>query len=83
MKGKVKNIAKDKKIEKDSKTEPEKEVKEGEEEEPKEGGTLSDGVLDAFEETAPVDPLLAVEDESLLDETEEDEEDLDYNPAEW
>ena len=55
-----------------------------EEEEHKEGGTLSDGVLDAFE---PVDPL---EDEDgtpvkSLDDIidEEDKDDMDYNPDEW
>ena len=55
-----------------------------EEEEPKEGSTLSDGVLDAFE---PVDPL---EDEDgtpvkSLDDIidEEDKDDMDYNPDEW
>jgi len=60
----------------------------GEEEEPeKEGGALSDGVLDAFEETAPADPL---EDEDgtpikSLDDIidEEDKDDLDYDPDEW
>ena len=49
----------------------------GEEEETeKESGTLSDGVLDAFEEVAPVDPLLEVEDETLIaaEESEEDDE---------
>lgn len=45
----------------------------GEEEETeKEGGTLSDGVLDAFDEVAPVDPLL--EDDTLLPEEEDDDE---------
>lgn len=54
-----------------------------EEEEPKEGA-LSDGVLDAFEEAAPADPL---EEDILvsLDELaeKEEEEDLDYDPDEW
>ena len=58
---------------------------EEEEGEPKDGGTLSDGVLDAFEEVAPVDPT--EEDEELVDIDkiidEEDEDDLDYNPDEW
>ncbi len=59
------------------------------EEEPKEGAVLSDGVLDALvdEETAPVDPLLAKEDDLLVDIDkvidEEDEDGLDYNPDEW
>lgn len=67
-----------------------KEVKEdekkvvGEEEPEKEGGTLSDGVLDAFDELAPVDPLL--EDETIVPENEEDDEidSGDYKPLdEW
>jgi hypothetical protein len=67
--------------------ETEEEVKKvgGEEEETeKESGTLSDGVLDAFEEVAPVDPLL-IEDEVVLPEEEEDELDSgDYRPNdEW
>ncbi|MFH1607499.1 MAG: hypothetical protein ABIC91_09190 [Nanoarchaeota archaeon] len=56
----------------------------GEEETEKEVGTLSDGVLEAFDELAPVDPLL--EDESLLPENEEDDEidSGDYKPLdEW
>ena len=55
----------------------------GEEETEKETGTLSDGVLDAFEEVAPVDPLL--EEETLLAEEEEDEIDSgDYKANdEW
>ena len=58
-------------------------VEESEETE-KEGGALSDGVLDAFDEVAPTDPL--VEEDPFL--TEEDEiEDLDsgdYSPEdEW
>ncbi len=59
------------------------------EEEPKEGVALSDGVLDALvdEETAPIDPLLAKEDDLLVDidkiADEEDEDALDYNPDEW
>lgn len=59
----------------------------GEEEEPeKEGGALSDGVLDAFEETAPADPLEGDEEtEKTLDDLidEEDKDDMDYNPDEW
>lgn len=43
-----------------------------EEETEKEGGALSDGVLDAFDEVAPIDPLL--EDETLPLEDEEDDE---------
>jgi hypothetical protein len=56
---------------------------EEEEEEPKEGGALSDGVLDAFEETAPVDPLEEdiVDIDALADK--EDEDALDYDPDEW
>ncbi len=59
------------------------------EEEPKEGATLSDGVLDALvdEEATPVDPLLAKDDDMLVDidklADEEDEDALDYNPDEW
>ena len=50
------------------------EVKGEEEEETKEGGALSDGVLDAFEEVAPVDPLLEVEEEVAVTEDDEDDE---------
>ncbi len=56
----------------------------GEEEIEKESSTLSDGVLDAFDEVAPVDPLL--EDDSILPEDEEDDEldSGDYKPLdEW
>mgnify|MGYP001608988003 CR=1 FL=1 len=59
------------------------------EEDHKEGAVLSDGVLDALvdEEAAPVDPLLAKEDDLLVDIDkvidEEDEDSLDYNPDEW
>ena len=59
------------------------------EDEPKEGAVLSDGVLDALvdEEAAPIDPLLAKEDDLLVDIDkvidEEDGDDLDYNPDEW
>jgi hypothetical protein len=58
----------------------------GEEETEKESGTLSDGVLDAFDEVAPVvDPLL-IDDEVILPEEEEEEEidSGDYKPLdEW
>ena len=59
----------------------------GEEEEiEKESGTLSDGVLDAFDEVVPVvDPLL-LEDETILPEDDEDDEidSGDYKPLdEW
>lgn len=55
----------------------------GEEEPEKEGGTLSDGVLDAFDELAPVDILL--EEETIIAEDEDDEIDSgDYKPLdEW
>ena len=80
MKAKAKNNTKPEKI-KGVKKEIPKETEEKDEEEVKEGGALSDGVLDAFEETVPVvDPLL--EEEALL-EAEDDEDDLDYNPSEW
>ena len=79
MKTKPKNIKPEKKL-KEVKKETPKEEGVKEEEEPKEGGIISDGVLDAFEEPAPVDPL--IEEEALL-EAEDDEDDLDYNPAEW
>ena len=46
-----------------------------EEEPEKESSTLSDGVLDAFEEVAPVDPLL--EDEAVVVESDEDDDELD------
>ncbi len=55
-----------------------------EDEAEKETGTLSDGVLDAFDELAPVDPLL--EDETILPEDEEDDEidSGDFRPSdEW
>lgn len=74
-----------KKIKKVTDIKDEEVKKTGEEEETeKEGGTLSDGVLDAFEEVAPADSLL--EDESLSIENE-DEDELDsgdYKPLdEW
>lgn len=52
--------------------------------EEKETSTLSDGVLDAFDELSPVDPLL--EDEAILPEDDEDDEidSGDYRPSdEW
>ncbi len=61
----------------------------GEDEETeKEGGALSDGVLDAFDEVAPVDPLAdpLLEDESIpLEDGEDDELDSgDYRANdEW
>jgi hypothetical protein len=64
--------------------EVENEKKVAVEEEPeKEGGTLSDGVLDAFDEVAPADILL--EEETLLAEEDEDEIDSgDYKANdEW
>jgi hypothetical protein len=45
------------------------------EEPEKESSTLSDGVLDAFEELAPVDPLS--EEEAIIAEVEEEEDELD------
>jgi hypothetical protein len=62
------------------------EVKKAEEETEKEGGALSDGVLDAFEEVAPVDPLLEDEEDApLLSDDEDDQIDSgDYRPSdEW
>ena len=56
---------------------------EGEDEVEKESGTLSDGVLDAFDEVTPVDPLLLEEDEVVLPENEEDDDEIDsgdYKP---
>ena len=84
MKAKAKNTKPEKKLKEVKKETPPAEApKEEEEETPKEGGVISDGVLDAFEETAPVDPLL-VDDEGTVDgDDDQDEEDLDYNPAEW
>ena len=46
-----------------------------EEEPEKETSTLSDGVLDAFEELAPVDPLL--EDETAVVESDDEDDELD------
>ncbi len=56
---------------------------EGEEEVEKDGGTLSDGVLDAFEEVAPTDPL--AEEDTLATEDDDDEIDSgDYKANdEW
>ncbi len=83
---------KDKKNTKSEKTKDVKKVVPAEkemksEEEIKDIGTLSDGVLDAFEEPVVpvVDPLVVdplLEEEALL-EAEDDEDALDYNPAEW
>lgn len=84
MKTKKKNgVKKPEKKSKEVKKEIPKKESPKDEEEIKDAGTLSDGVLDAFEETAPaVDPLL--EEEALLEsEDNEDEDTLDYNPAEW
>ena len=81
MKAKAKDNTKPKKIKEVKKEIPQTPEEKPEEEETKEGGTLSDGVLDAFEETAPADPLLADDENPVVDE--DDEEDLDYNPAEW
>ncbi len=84
MKAKGKSTKPEKKLKEVKKEIPKEEVKE--EEEVKETGVISDGVLDAFEEPAavePIDPLL-VDDEGTVDgDDDEDEEDLDYNPAEW
>jgi len=82
MKAKAKKTVKPEKKTKEVKKEavPAAEGPKEEEEEVKEGGVISDGVLDAFEEAAPVDPLL---EEEGLEEDEDDEEDLDYNPSEW
>ena len=49
----------------------------------KDSGALSDSVLDAFEETAPADPLLVDEEELPIEDGDEDADELDYNPAEW
>ncbi len=75
-----------------TKNKDEKDLKKGkpeesEEEAPKDVGTLSDGVLDAFEEAPPaVDPLL--EDEAVIpEEDEEEEEGIDSGdfkiPNDW
>ena len=80
----AKNIKIKKNIKKEDSTDDVKKIGADEEVE-KDGGTLSDGVLDAFEEIAPVvDPLL--EDETVLPEDEEDDEmdSGDYKPLdEW
>ncbi len=56
----------------------------GEEETEKESGTLSDGVLDAFDEVAPVDPLLEEEESPLGEEDDDDIDSGDYRPLnEW
>ena len=67
---KVKKIVK--KTNKEAKEDVKKTVGEEEETE-KESGTLSDGVLDAFDEVAPVDSLLLLEDETILTEDDEDD----------
>lgn len=84
MKAKTKKALKpEKKIKEIKKELPKTEPAKEEEEEVKDTGVISDGVLDAFEETASVDPLL-VDDEGTVDgDDDQDEEDLDYNPAEW
>ncbi len=74
-----------------TKNKDEKDTKKGkpeetEEEAPKDGGALSDGVLDAFEEAVPaVDPLLE-DDEAIIPE-EEEEDDIDSGdfkiPNDW
>lgn len=81
-------VKKLKKSEDTENTEPKGEIGGGEEEETeKEGGALSDGVLDAFEETAPADLLEDEDGEPIktLDDIidEEDKDDLDYDPDEW
>ena len=85
---KVKKTKKPEKIEKKKKIEVVCAVEDikkigGEEEPEKEGGTLSDGVLDAFDELAPVDIL--IEEEAVLAEEEDDELDSgDYRANdEW
>ena len=84
MKVKTKKSAKpEKKVKEIQKEVPAAEVPKEEEEEVKEVGVISDGVLDAFEETAPVDPLLVEDELGIAEEDDDDEEDLDYNPAEW
>ena len=87
MKAKAKNTKPGKKNKGGKKRTSPAETPKEEEEEVKETGVISDGVLDAFEETAAVDPLvdpLLVDDEGTVDgDDDQDEEDLDYNPAEW
>jgi len=51
-----------------------KKTGEDEETEKESGGTLSDGVLDAFDEVTPVDPLLVAGDEIVLPEDEDNDE---------
>ena len=69
---KIKKIKKISPVKNKKVKEEEKKVVVGEEEPEKESGTLSDGVLDAFEELTPVDILL--EEETLLTEEDEDDE---------
>ena len=77
---KIKKIAEVKT--KDVEKENVKKIEEEGDDAEKKSGPLSDGVLDAFEEVAPIDPLLEAEDETLA--TEEDDEDEidsgDYRP---
>ncbi len=79
---KLKNLKKNIKKEDKSTKDDVKKVAGEEEETEKESGTLSDGVLDAFDEVTPVvDPLLAdpllLEDEAILQEDEDDEGGID------
>jgi len=56
----------------------------GEEETEKESGTLSDSVLDAFDEVAPVDPLLEEEEVPPGEEEDDGIDSGDYKPLnEW
>ena len=89
---KIKNNKKPLKVIKKENKKDKEDVKkgEGEEETEKESGTLSDGVLDAFDEVAPIiaDPLLLIEEEEVvLPGDEEDDDSLDsgdYKPLdEW
>ncbi len=81
---KTKKILKPTKKKTGSIKEKEEKVVGGEEEETeKETSTLSDGVLDAFDEVAPVDPLLLEDDEVSTPENEEDDDEIDsgdYKP---
>jgi hypothetical protein len=74
---------KEKKVIKDIKADV-KPIPGEEEETEKEGGALSDGVLDAFEEVTPVDPLLEDETAVLEEEEEDDIDSGDYRDRdEW
>jgi len=56
----------------------------GEEEPEKESSTLSDGVLDAFDELAPVDLLLLEEETAQVEEDGYELDSGDYKPLdEW